>query len=43
MGVAVPHAKLAGFDEFFIAIGILQKGLDWRKLSSIFLPVALFL
>jgi len=33
MGVAVPHAKLPGFDEFFIAIGILQKGVEWHALD----------
>ncbi len=34
MGVAIPHAKLAEYDDFFIAIGILQKGVDWGALDG---------
>lgn len=34
MGVAIPHAKLASFNHFFIALGILQKGLDWDSLDG---------
>jgi PTS system nitrogen regulatory IIA component len=35
MGVAIPHAKLKGFENFFIAIGIQQKkGLDWNALDK---------
>ena len=32
MGVAIPHAKLSIYKDFFIAIGIQQKGkgLDWE-------------
>lgn len=33
MGVAIPHAKLPGYDEFFIAIGILKKGVDWQAID----------
>jgi PTS system nitrogen regulatory IIA component len=33
MGVAIPHAKLADYDDFFIVIGILQKGVDWAALD----------
>ena len=33
MSVAIPHAKLAGFDEFFITIGLLAKGIDWQALD----------
>jgi PTS system nitrogen regulatory IIA component len=34
MGVAVPHAKLKGFTEFSIAIGIQQKkGLEWNAID----------
>lgn len=33
MGVAIPHAKLPGYQEFFIAIGILQKPVDWNSLD----------
>ncbi len=35
MGVAVPHAKLAGLSEFFIVIGIqTKKGIDWNALDK---------
>lgn len=33
MGVAIPHAKMGEFDQFFIAIGILGKGVDWKALD----------
>lgn len=41
MGVAIPHAKLPDYDDFFIAIGILQKGVDWQALDNT--PVRLIL
>ena len=34
MGVAIPHAKLPAYDDFFIAIGILQKGVEWNSLDN---------
>ncbi|HEV8050898.1 MAG TPA: PTS sugar transporter subunit IIA [Parachlamydiaceae bacterium] len=34
MGAAIPHAKLTSYDEFFIAIGVLRKGLDWNALDG---------
>ena len=35
MGVAVPHAKMPGLTEFFIAIGVQQKkGLEWNALDK---------
>lgn len=34
MGAAIPHAKLATYKDFFIAIGILRKGLDWNSLDG---------
>ena len=34
MGVAIPHAKLPGYDDFFIAIGILRTGVDWSSLDK---------
>lgn len=34
MGVAIPHAKLTEFKQFFIAIGILDKGIDWGALDG---------
>lgn len=39
MGVAIPHAKLSDYHDFFIAIGILKKGVDWNALDGI--PVKL--
>lgn len=39
MGIAVPHAKLPGYETFFIAIAIHRKGLDWKAIDS--LPVRL--
>jgi PTS system nitrogen regulatory IIA component len=38
IGVAIPHAKLQGYDEFFVAIGIQKhEGIEWRALDG--LPV----
>lgn len=34
MGVAIPHAKLPQYDDFFIVIGILSKGVDWGALDG---------
>lgn len=34
MGAAIPHAKLPQYDDFFMAIGILSKGLDWNALDG---------
>ncbi|MFI5333723.1 MAG: PTS sugar transporter subunit IIA [Chlamydiales bacterium] len=35
MGVAIPHAKLEGYEDFFIAIGIQQgQGLEWNSLDG---------
>lgn len=34
MGVAIPHAKLPDFNDFFIAIGILKQGLEWNALDN---------
>jgi len=33
MGVAIPHAKLPAFDHFFVAIGVLHKGIEWNALD----------
>lgn len=33
MGVAIPHAKLPGYDNFFIAVGISQKPIEWNALD----------
>lgn len=34
MGVAIPHAKLPFYDDFFILVGILDRGLDWEALDG---------
>lgn len=34
MGVAIPHAKMHGFEDFFISVGILEKGVDWKALDG---------
>lgn len=35
MGVAVPHAKLKGFNDFFIAVGVQQKkGIEWNAIDK---------
>lgn len=40
IGVAIPHAKLSGYTDFFIAIGIQKKGgIDWQSIDG--LPVKL--
>lgn len=40
IGVAIPHAKSAVYEDFFVAIGIQKdEGIDWNSLDS--LPVRL--
>ncbi len=35
LGVAIPHAKLQGYDHFFIAIGVqAKKGIEWNALDG---------
>jgi PTS system nitrogen regulatory IIA component len=35
LGVAIPHAKLEGYEDFFIAIGIQRKkGIEWNALDG---------
>jgi len=34
MGVAIPHAKLSSYNDFFISIGILDTGIDWNALDG---------
>lgn len=34
MGVAIPHAKLDEYDDFFVGVGILQKGVEWNSLDK---------
>lgn len=33
-GVAIPHAKLHSFDHFFIAIGVINKPVEWHSLDG---------
>jgi mannitol/fructose-specific phosphotransferase system IIA component (Ntr-type) len=33
-GVAIPHVKMAGIENFFITIGVHKKGVDWDSLDS---------
>lgn len=38
IGVAIPHAKLKGYDEFFVAIGVQKsQGVEWEAIDG--LPV----
>jgi len=39
MGVAIPHAKLSNYDDFFIAIAILKQGVDWKALDDILVRI----
>lgn len=34
MGIALPHAKLPSLNQFFIAIGVLQKPIEWYSLDG---------
>ncbi|MBM3207187.1 MAG: PTS sugar transporter subunit IIA [Chlamydiae bacterium] len=35
IGIAIPHAKLEGYDDFFIAVGIQKKkGINWNSLDG---------
>lgn len=34
LGVAIPHAKLQGYRDFFIAVGIHKTGLEWNALDG---------
>ena len=35
VGIAVPHAKLSGYETFFIAIGVHSKGIPWEAIDNI--------
>ncbi len=35
VGVAIPHAKLPEFDDFFVAIGILKTGINWNSMDNV--------
>ncbi len=34
MGVALPHARMPGYEDFFIAVGIQKQGIDWKALDG---------
>lgn len=34
MGVAIPHAKLQGYSDFFIAVGINARPIEWNALDG---------
>jgi len=34
MGVAIPHAKLPVYSDFFVSVGIIQKGIDWNAIDD---------
>lgn len=34
MGVAIPHAKLPIYSDFFIAIAVLHKGVEWGAMDD---------
>ena len=34
MAVAIPHAKLATYEDFFISIAILAQGVDWNTIDG---------
>lgn len=34
MGVAIPHAKLTAYNDFFIAVAVLKSGIDWNALDG---------
>lgn len=34
MGVAIPHAKLSSYEDFFIALAVLKRGVDWKALDT---------
>ena len=38
-GIAIPHAKLSIYNEFFLSVGILEEGIEWGALDRI--PVKL--
>ncbi len=34
LGIAVPHAKLDGIDDFFISVGLPEKALEWEAIDD---------
>lgn len=33
MGVAIPHAKLADYNDFFIAVAVVKEGISWDSID----------
>jgi PTS system nitrogen regulatory IIA component len=38
LGIAIPHVKLSGIDDFFIVVGINNDGIDWDAIDR--MPVS---
>lgn len=34
MGVAIPHAKLDVYNDFFIACAVMKKGIEWNSIDD---------
>lgn len=34
MGIAIPHAKLSQYNNFFVAIGVLENPVEWNALDG---------
>lgn len=34
LGVAIPHAKIAGIQDFFICVSVLETGVDWDAIDE---------
>jgi PTS system nitrogen regulatory IIA component len=34
LGVAIPHAKLKGIEDFFIIVGVNKEGVDWNSIDG---------
>lgn len=34
MGVAIPHAKIRGYEQFYIAVALATDGIDWNALDG---------
>jgi len=33
-GIAIPHAKIEGIDQFFVLIAVLDSGVDWEAIDQ---------
>lgn len=39
MGIAIPHAKLPGYNTFFIAMAIHRKGISWDAIDGLMVRI----